>query len=55
MTAISGIFAPIFYPASVAIVGASIHPAKMGYYCVESLKKGRFKRVNPNFAKEFSS
>jgi len=33
----------IFYPESVAVVGASATPGKVGFRCMESLVKSGFK------------
>ncbi len=35
-------YLPLFYPRSVAIVGASGNPLKMGYQCLQSLTQGSF-------------
>lgn len=45
-------FRPLFYPETVAVVGASKNPKKLGYHCLTSLVKGGFKGkiypINPN-------
>jgi len=45
----------IFYPASIAVVGASANPKKLGYHCITSIIRGGFKGkiypVNPKSAK----
>lgn len=35
-------FFPLFHPRSVAVIGASGNPLKMGYQCLLSLKQGSF-------------
>ncbi|MBI4495998.1 MAG: CoA-binding protein [Deltaproteobacteria bacterium] len=35
-------FSPLFHPRSVAVIGASANPLKMGHQCLVSLKEGRF-------------
>jgi len=44
-------YEPIFYPSSVAVVGASSNPRKLGYHCLKSLIDGgyggRIFPVNP--------
>ncbi|MHC1567876.1 MAG: acetate--CoA ligase family protein [Candidatus Syntropharchaeia archaeon] len=47
-------FGPLFYPESVAVVGASGDQRKMGYQCVKSLVEGGFRGkiypVNPKLS-----
>ncbi|MEM2329934.1 MAG: CoA-binding protein, partial [Candidatus Jordarchaeales archaeon] len=40
----------MFNPNSIAVIGASENPFKMGYYCLKSLLnfKGKVYPVNPN-------
>jgi len=44
----------LFYPSTIAVIGASANPEKLGYHCVTSLIRGGFKGkiypVNPNLS-----
>lgn len=50
-------FAPLFYPNSVAVIGASEDPNKLGFHCLSSLVKGGFHGriypVNPRLSEVY--
>jgi acyl-CoA synthetase (NDP forming) len=50
-------YKPIFYPDSIAVIGASKNPRKLGYHCLTSLVKGGYDGkiypVNPNLSEVY--
>lgn len=50
-------YKPVFYPATIAVVGASKNPQKLGYHCLTSLVKSGFKGkiypVNPKLSEVY--
>jgi acyl-CoA synthetase (NDP forming) len=50
-------YKPMFYPATIAVIGASKNQRKLGYHCLTSLVKSGFKGkiypVNPNLSEVY--
>lgn len=50
-------FRALFYPETIAVVGASTNPKKLGYHCLTSLVKGGFQGriypINPNLTQVY--